>query len=483
MTFIATLDKKLNTTKTKNGAKSFKTAGNYCLDFFAKVAACRDNIQEAKRLFLLAYNEHPETAIRILFWLRDIRGGAGERNLFRELYVDLIKTNLNVARNVLILIPYYGRYDDILVTENTPLWKNALQLINQQLIKDISTPEDQPLSLLAKWLPSINASSEITKRRGKKITTFLGWKEVKYRQVLTILRKRIGIVEQKMCAKQWSDISYETLPSKAALMYRNAFKKHDENRYEQYLVDVKSGTKKINSSTLFPYEIVSKCSSSKDETLDLMWNALPNYMEDSPFEGLVVCDVSGSMQGLPINVAMSLAIYISERNNSENWKHRFITFSEHPELQTVVGATIQDKVQNLSRSTWGYNTNLMAVFRLILNTAIESKIEPSQMPQKLFIISDMQFDEACKSNSRSNFEQIEKCYRKAGYERPHLVFWNVNASSDIPISSNENGTTLVSGCSPSILKSILSGKNVTPIDTMMDTIYDKRYSPIGEVLA
>jgi hypothetical protein len=267
-------------------------------------------------------------------------------------------------------------------------------------------------------------------------------------------------------------------------MYRNAFKKHDEIRYTKYLQNVEKGEAKINSATLFPYDIVHNYlykNSSNDKTLELQWKALPNYMQDVEFNGLVVADVSGSMaqnNGLPMSVSISLAMYIAERNTSTIWKDKFITFSARPTLQTIVGNTIEDKIRYLQRADWTMNTDLIAVFKVILDAAIKNNIPQNEMPQKLIIVSDMQFDQCCRSNKRTNFEQIQKLYRNANYEMPQLVFWNVNSSSNVPIKSDDTGTCLVSGCSPSILKTVLTSVTINPIDVMNDVIYSERYRHI-----
>jgi hypothetical protein len=207
-------------------------------------------------------------------------------------------------------------------------------------------------------------------------------------------------------------------------------------------------------------------------------------MEGNEFNGLVVADVSGSMYGMPMAVSISLAMYIAERNSCDTWKNKFITFSERPELQSIVGKTIGKRIQNLSRADWSMNTDLMKVFKTILSAAESNSVAAEDMPQKLIIVSDMQFDRACLSNKRTNFEQIQKLYRKAGYEMPQVVFWNVNAiGGNVPMTVDDTGTCLVSGCSPSILKSVLSGSVITPVDVMKDAVYDERYTPVGQVFA
>lgn len=487
MTFITALESQMNDTVTLNGAKSNKSTLNKCLDLFGKIGACRNDVKQAQRLFAFAYAENPETATRILFWARDIRGGQGEREVFRNLFKYLVEENGEIGAKLVSLVPAYGRWDDLLVLENTSAWDNVLGAIQSQLnIDRLNYASGQAVSLLAKWLPSINASSKDSKRLGRKIAEHLGMTEREYRKVLSNLRTHINVVEKAMCSKEWSVIDYSKLPSRAAFMYRKAFAKQDATRYADYLSAVEKGEAKINAATLYPYEIVEQYlykGARNDKTIDLQWEALPNYMEGKEFNGLVVADVSGSMNGRPMSVSISLAMYIAERNTAEVWKNKFLTFSAQPELQSIVGSTIGKRIDNLSRAAWQMNTDLMAVFKTVLDAGMKNDVPAEDMPQKLIIVSDMQFDQCCSSNKRTNFEQIQKLYRKAGYEMPQLVFWNVNSYGDVPIKAHDTGTCLVSGCSPSILKSVLTDSVLTPVDTMNDTVYAERYDAVGEVFS
>ena len=485
MTFLTALETELNVTTTENGAKAYKSTLNKCVDLFGKISACRKDIPQARKLFALAFKEDPETATRILFNARDIRGGQGEREVFRNLFKDLVSENSEIGEQLVELIPVYGRWDDLLVLEGTSAWGRVQYIILEQLRKDeVALTAGENVSLLGKWMPSINASSADSKRLGRRFAQLLGKNEREYRKFLTALRSRIKIVEQKMCSKEWSEIDYEHLPSRAGFMYRKAFAKQDATRYAEYLSAVEKGDKKINAGTIYPYEIVENYlykGARNDKTIDLMWEALPNYMEGQELNGLVVADVSGSMSGTPMAVSISLAMYIAERNTGI-WKDKFITFSYRPEIQTIAGKTIGDRIRNLHRADWAGNTDLIAVFESVLNAGIKNDVPDAEMPKKLIIVSDMQFDMACASNKRTNFEQIQKMYRKAGYEMPQLVFWNVNAiGGNVPMTIHDTGTALVSGCSPSILKSVLGGKVITPVDVMRDAVYTERYSPIGEV--
>jgi hypothetical protein len=488
MTFLTALESEMNVTETLNGAKAYKSTLNKCLDLFGKIAACRNDVKQAQKLFAHAYAENPETATRILFWARDIRGGQGEREVFRNLFKYLVEENGEIGAKLVSLVPLYGRWDDLLVLENTSAWETVLNAIQNQLNLDrVSYKAGEAVSLLAKWMPSINASSKDTKRLGRKIAAHLGMTEREYRKVLSNLRTHINVVEKAMCSKEWSVIDYSKVPSRAAFMYRKAFAKQDATRYAEYLSAVEKGEAKINASTLYPYDIVEQYlykGARNDKTIDLQWEALPNYMEGKEFNGLVVADVSGSMMGRPMAVSISLAMYIAERNTAQVWKNKFLTFSERPKLQSIVGSTIGKRIDNLSRAAWGMNTDLMAVFKTVLDAGVKNDVPAEEMPSKLIIVSDMQFDQCCRSNKRTNFEQIQKLYRKAGYEMPQLVFWNVNAiGGNVPIKAHDTGTCLVSGCSPSILKSVLTDSVLTPVDTMNETVYTERYDAVGEVFS
>jgi len=499
-TFLNALENQLDTnsniTTTANGAKAYKSTGQKNLDLFGQIAACRDNVDAAIKLFKSAYAEDPETATRILFWARDIRGGQGERKIFREVFKELVRNDATIGAKLVGLIPQYGRWDDVVALEGTLVWGIALEAIKTQLNADLNTEVGNSVSLLAKWLPSINASGKDSKRLGRKIAKAMGFNERQYRKALTALRTQINIVEQPMCAREWEAIDYSKLPSRAGFMYRKAFAKRDGDRYQSYLDAVKKGEAKINAGTLYPYDIVEKClyNNESNDTLELLWQALPNYMEGKELNGLVVADVSGSMSGRPMAVSISLAMYIAERNTGI-WKDKFLTFSGNPSLQTVTGNSLSSKVRNLSNADWGGNTDIQKTFDLILDTAVRNNIPESDMPRKLIIVSDMQFDNCVVMGGNysgrfnyggarvTNYEAIRIKYAQAGYSLPDVIFWNVNSSDNVPMKAHDSGTALVSGCSPSILTAVLTGNAITPLSLMRDAVYIERYDSVGAVFA
>jgi hypothetical protein len=471
---LTAIKNKQNVTLTENGAATLKSSLRDTLDFFGLGGALRTRTeQDIISLFSKAFAEDPLVAVKSLFYIRDVRGGQGERKTFRTIFNWLAKEYPDVAIKNLDNVVEFGRWDDLFCTRGTVVWRgNVLPMIRNEWFNSTKP------SLMFKWLKSNNASSAESRTIAEEIRSFLGITPRTYRKKLSEKRAQIDIVERKMCSNSWKDISFKGVPSKAALNYKGAFEKHDGVRYAQFIADVKSGKTTINAATLYPYDIVAKCFVGDDSsTLDVLWNALPDYTENDQTNGIVVADVSGSMSGRPMAVSISLAMYISERNNGA-FKHHFITFSEKPILETVKGINIREKVQNLQRADWGMSTDLESVFDLVLNTAKEGNIPASELPSKIYIVSDMEFNQACNPKL-TLFQTIDAKYKQAGYERPGLVFWNVNArNTHYPVRFDEHGTCLVSGCSPSILKSLLSGKIVSPEQVMLDTINVERYKTV-----
>ncbi len=494
-TLTAAIARFQNKTHTENGAVTPVTTTNPTLDLFSKISACRNNIELALELFRKAVAEDEITAFEILFQSRHCRGGQGERAVFRALLKEATVHHPKAVLAVLPFVAEFGRWDDLLCLEDTAVWRSVLILIRIQLSSDLTALDDgEQVSLLGKWLPSSNASSKVTKRLARKIYTYLEWTERKYRKTLVSLRNAINIVEHGMCSRNWPSIDYSAVPSKASTMYRKAFRKRDGERYQAFLDAVEKGEAKINAGTLFPYELVkpylnqnlswggdeTSAPVTPDATLEAQWKALPDYME-KPFNGLVVADVSGSMycdNELPIAVSISLAIYIAERNKNRVFADKFLTFHEEPKLESLVGSSLAERVQNLSRAEWGGNTNLVATFDLVLKAAIADKLPASEMPEKILIVSDMEFDMACYDNEQSNFQVINQMYEQAGYKAPQLVFWNVCAhSNQAPFTTDEGGNAqLVSGCSPSIMKAVLNGDQLSAEDLMVEAL--KPYSDI-----
>lgn len=462
------------TGRTANGAVTHETSYNSCVDFFGIAGSAR-NMPEADltRMFDKAFSENSEVAVRTLQFVRDVRGGAGERQAFRNVFAYMIEHHLQFAKRVLVKVPEIGRWDDVLVAVNTPLEPEAFELIRAGL----NTPETA--GLCAKWMPR---QGEVAYKLRKSFSmTPKGW-----RKMLVALS---NTVEQKMCAKQWHEIEYGKLPSKAAAMYQNAFKRNDEARYNRYVEGLVKGTEKINAGAIFPHDVVLSANRGNDKVATEQWKALPNYMEDSNENILPMIDVSGSMTcginggGYSANVtcmdvAIALGIYCSERMGGI-FKDHYISFSERPVLAKVQGTTLANRVRNVQGKHVGYSTNFQAAFDLILDTAIKNNLKQEDLPTMVLALSDMEFNQAERgygSRSQTNYNVLKQKFAKAGYEMPKLVFWNLNGrEGNSPVTIHDSGTALVSGFSPAILKSILSAKTVTPVDIMLDTVMNSRY--------
>lgn len=484
---VAGLVKGTNVTLTENGALTNKSTLNNLLDWFAAGGALRERDENSiVSLFQKAWGDDALKALKVLFYFRDIRGGQGERRTFRTCLKWLANNHRKAVEANLENVPFYGRWDDLYALEGTPLEAVALDLIRRQLLTDEEAMvEGQSVSLLAKWLKSENTSSKESVRLARKTRESLGWSPRKYRKTLSALRAYIDVVEVKMCAKEFDGIDFQKVPSKALMTYKGAFKKHNKTAWEGYLAKVEKGEAKINAKALFPYELLRSIWSEGDETsvkaLDLQWKNQVDWLADNPHKGLVLADCSGSMTSnnmLPLAVAVSLAIYFAERNVGP-FKDVFMTFSSNCQLQRLVGSNLKEKAHNLTSEGWCGSTNLQSAFDAILTAAVKNRVKEEDMPSVLYIVSDMEFNQACGCNQSTNFQVAKQKYAKAGYEFPKIVFWNVNARNDqYPITEDENGVCLVSGCSPSILKSVLNGKDFNPMAILDETIAQERYDKI-----
>lgn len=475
-------------TYTENGALSFSTTMNPVLDFFQKSGAMRgESEKNIVTLFEKAYESNRELALRALFYMRDVRGGQGERRAFRAVLKWLGKNHDEDVINNLVNVPFFGRWDDLLVLLGTPVENEVVSLVNNQLMQDleildINKKEDgkNSISLCAKWLKSENTSSEESKKIARKIRKKLNISQKLYRKILSNLRAKLNIVEREMCFNNWGEIDYKSIPSRAQLLYRKAFRKHDAERYAAYIDSVVKGQTKINASTLYPHEMISRIRrEGGSEEIQVLWDNMPDFTEGSESGNvLVVSDLSGSMtiktgSISPIEASIGLGIYFAERNVGK-FKNHIITFSRTPRfVQFEEGDNLIDKYNTLSRVGLYENTDLQAVFQLILNAAKEYKLPKKEMPKKVLIISDMQFNTCAKG---TNLDGIKAQYNESKYKLPEIVFWNVNGTyKDTPARDKETGVALVSGYSPSILKFILAGKIVNPTEMMLDVLNDERY--------
>ena len=481
---LEVLKKTANKTYTENGAVTRRTSGKDCLDLFAAIGALRRaDDQNICSRFLKAYAENPDLAMKILFYARDVRGGLGERRVFRSILAWLASNEKgSVVRN-LPYIAEYGRWDDVLVLLKTPCRKEALALLEEQFREDLAALEDGgDISLLGKWLPSVNASNQETVVMAKMIAKSFGLSDRDYRKALTGLRARIRIIENNLREKDYT-FDYSKQPSKAMFKYRKAFLRNDGERYAAFMDRVDRGEAKLHTGTLMPYELVERaydCSEEERRSLDVTWRMLEDFTTDE--NALVAADGSGSMywgsKPMPAAVAQSLAIYFAEHNKGKFHNH-FLTFSMTPQLVEIKGEDFVEKVRYCRTFDECANTNLEAVFDLILQAAAENHVPRADMPAKLYIISDMEFDHCVKNSSMTNFENAKASYAAAGYILPDLVFWNVDSRHEQqPVKENDRGVALVSGNSPRIFSMVMDGE-LNPYDFMLSVIDTERYAPIA----
>lgn len=467
-----------NVTLTENAAVAYNTTTDSLVDFFAQGGALRNRDEkEITSLFDLAYSEDALLALKCLFYFRDIRGGQGERNTFRIILKHLTIHHKDTMLKNIKHIPEFGRWDDLYTFVGTKLEKEALDLMKEKFNEDMKS--DTP-SLLGKWLKSENTSSKESIRLAIKTREHFDLTSAEYRRSLSKLRKLVNVVERKMSANDWDKIEYSAVPSLAGIRYKKAFSLHDADRYTKFIQDVKEGKTSIKTATLYPYDIIQRIldRGDTDEALEVMWNNLPDYIEKEE-NSIAVIDTSGSMMGLPISVAVSLGMYLAERNKGAFHNH-FITFSRAPKLQEIIGSNLYNKVHNLSCANWDMNTNIEAVFNLLLSTALKHKMPQKEMVKKLYIISDMEFDNADRAiGDEKLFETIKREWKAHNYDLPKVVFWNVDArNKQFPTKVTDSGVQLVSGCSPVIFKNLMKDKFMTPFELMMDVITNERYNCI-----
>lgn len=476
------LKEESNITLTENGATTYISTKSHCLDLFSAIGAIRKSPEsDIIGRFIKAYAEDESLALKTLFFARDAREGLGERRVFRIILNYLAKYEPESVRRNIEYIAEYGRYDDLLCLIGTPCEKDALQIIEGQLKKDIAS--DTGVSLLAKWLPSVNASNKETVRTARRLARLLAMSEPQYRKTVVALRKKIDIVENRLRVQDYT-FDYSKLPALAMLKYRGAFYENDCDRYCEYFDNVKHGNAKMHTGVLTPYDVIAPCfnwrsdglSAEERNAMDVTWNALEDFGNDE--NALAVIDGSGSMYPRAIAVALSLGIYFAERNKGK-FRNHFITFSGRPQLVEIKGSDIAEKVRYCCRYDEVANTNLAAVFNLLLKTAVKYDIPQEELPKRLYIISDMEFDECVENSGTTNFENAKRKYAEKGYTLPEIVFWNVESRNvQQPVTMNENGVALVSGCSPRLFSMVASGE-LNPYKTMLEILTSERYAKIS----
>ncbi len=487
------LKREANITYTENGAVSNRSTGKDCLDLFATVGALR-RAEEAEIVtrFLRAYTEDADLAMKILFFARDVRGGLGERRVFRTVLVWLAH---NEKASLLRNLPYiagYGRWDDLLVLLDTPCSAETVALLKQQFRADLAAlASEGEVSLLGKWLPSVNASNAKTVHMAKQLAKAFGLTDREYRKALVKLRGHIRIIENNLREQDYS-FDYAKQPSRAMFKYRDAFIRHGGERYGAYLKQVQTGQAKLHTGTLLPYELVDPflrnnisrqlhlLSEEDRQALNTTWAALTDYAGGE--NALAVVDTSGSMywgaDPMPASVALSLGLYFAERAKGP-YRNHFIEFSARPQLIEIKGETFVDRLRYIASFNEVANTDIEAVFELILAAAVKNHLPQSELPAKLYLISDMEFDSCVKNAGLSNFEQAKRRFAEAGYELPQIVFWNVDSRhSQQPVTVNDRGVALVSGCSPRIFSMAMEGE-LDPWAYMLSVVGGERYAPIA----
>ena len=491
------LKNEANRAYTENGALTNKTTQSDCLDLFATIGALRRQSEDEIIVrFTRAFGENRDLAVKTLFYARDVRGGLGERRVFRVIVGWLAQNEPAVLKKNIKYFAEYGRFDDLLCLLHTKCEDEALRVIKEQLDMDRSCLKNgENVSLLAKWLPSENTSSKAARENARYLMQKLGYTERCYRKTMVALRNRIRIIENNLRERDYT-FDYAKQPSRAMKKYRAAFYRNDEKRYTEFLQKVSSGEAKLHAGTLYPYELVlpyihdrfwgagrsfmREITEEEKQYLNATWKSLPHFGSDE--NALAVIDTSGSMYWndppLPAAVALSLGLYFAEHNKGVFHNH-FIEFSEEPTLVEIKGETFADKLRFACSFNKIGNTDLEAVFDLVLNAAVRHNVPQKELPKKLVIISDMEFDSCIYNADATNFDNAKQKYAAHGYDLPEIVFWNVESRSrNLPVTMNENGAALVSGCTPRIFQ-MVEGDLSTPYALMLEILSAERYKKIS----
>ncbi len=470
MTFKTATKNTQTISRTENRMKTYDSSLNACVDLFFTIGASRGKNITAQ--FERAFQEDAELASKILLWSRDIRGGAGERQIFRDMLVNIEENHKEFLHPIMKAIPELGRWDDLLVLKTDEARSIAFDMIGTALRSGDA--------LAGKWMPR-KGDNAIALRK------HLGWSPKQYRKTLVGLTT---VVETQMCAKEWDKINFSHVPSVASARYQTAFHRNADEQYSLYKDNLtkNDGSAKVNAGAVYPYDVLkplisrSSYGAEADTTnaavVKAQWDALPNYIGDESI--LPMIDVSGSMYCAAagslscMDVAVSLGLYLADKNTGA-FSDMFLTFSETPKIE-VLGGDIIAKVRQIQASKWGMRTDLHSAFDQVLKVAVENEVAEAEMPGYVLILSDMEFDYCAKSD-HSAMEMMEHKYEEAGYKLPKIVFWNLNARNpnNKPVRFDKSGTALVSGFSPAIMKSILAAENFTPEAIMLDTVNVPRY--------
>lgn len=461
MTFAQAVQNTVVQTRTTNGMVALESSTDPVVDLFFKIGASRG--KQIVPDFERALQFDPTLTLRVAAWARDVRGGAGERQIFRDVLLHLENLHPELLDKMLPHVAEFGRWDDLLIFKSDEFKGKAFTLIGNAL--------RERNGLAAKWMP----------RKGPlalELRKFFGMSPKFYRKSLVDLTK---VVEQQMCAKEWNEINFSHVPSLAAARYQKAFNRNAPEAYTAYKEALKTGEAKVNANAVYPHDVVRSIKLGDKAVAKAQWEALPNYMTDANV--LPMVDVSGSMScpvgGNPnlqcIDISVALGLYCADKNRGA-FKNMFLTFSEKTKLEVLRG-DILSKYSQLCNSDWGMNTNLNSAFEQVLHVATSQKVSQADMPKYILILSDMQFDR-CTKHDDSAMAMIERKYEAAGYVMPKIVFWNLNSHGNVPVEFNRKGVALISGFSPAIMKSVLAANEFTPRNIMLDTINAPRYMVI-----
>ena len=487
MKFAEAIRKNAVYTRTENGAVALNTTKDARLDLFSTIGSLRTADKERiTRLFSEAWHADPLFATKIAFYARDIRGGLGERQTFRTLLSFMAQYHPQALRPNLDLIGVYGRYDDLYCLIGTPLENEMWAAMKKQFEEDRrNLKEGNAVSLLAKWIKTADASSQATRKLGILTAQKLGYSVYEFKRLVRAMRKQIDVVERLMSAGRWDEIRYSAVPSRAMMIYRNAFRRHDADRYGQFIQKAMSGKETVHSAALFPYDIVEKvmvmdgwgkCRVKEDPALEAQWRQLPDYVEAGT-SALVIADTSGSMYGRPLATSVGLAVYFAERNRGL-FHNVFMSFSGKSSIHVLRGETLAQKIRSINMSDWMNNTNLRAAFEHVLQIAVNSHVPAEDMPKSLIVISDMEID-SCSDRDWTFYKMMARRYMECGYQIPNVIFWNVDSRHDIfHADKNRAGVQLVSGQSAAVFRQVMKFVGMNPVEAMEKVINSERYAAI-----
>ena len=482
--------------KTWNGADTLVTTDSACLDMFGRAGAMRSaSVNDKELLFSKAFAEDPDIALKLLFYTRDVRGGYGERDTFNQMFRYLATINTASVVNNLRAVLEFGRAKDLYELIGTPAEDAMWQFMKDQFETDLENKEqNKSISLLAKWIATPDSKSEKTKELGKLTAKKLGYgfkNMSEYKKNLRALRKYLDISEAKMATGKWDEIEYSRCASRFMFTHRAAFKRHDLDRYTEFLDKVDSGEEKMNMGTVTPADIILKVRRDYTTDLETMWKSLPDFCNGN---AMVICDTSGSMDDYgwetrgkvktnikPIDVAFGLALYFAQRNKGD-LKDLMMNFSTEPMFIRLNGATLRDNYRIASQAPVNYSsTDLEAAFKLLLKVCVKNNVKQEEMPEAILVISDMQINcvRGINDGRMTFYSYMKQKYEEAGYKLPQVVFWNVNAvNPSFHAAKADNGVSFVSGFSPVVFKQVMENLGTTPYELMMAVVNSERYSEV-----